>query len=447
MTTTRTRTTPTPAPAPTPTPASASARMPASAPVAGAAAGRSALSSRPSVLLAAVVLLAVNLRLVFASASPLLHDIERGAHLSGSTAGLLTTAPVLCLGLGAPLAMPLARRSGNHRVLLGCLLAIAAGAALRSLPGTAWLFAGTVLAGAAIAIANVLLPSVVRQHYPDRIGRMTGIVTMLISGGSAIAAGLAAPVEHLLGGWRPALAVWALPALLAAVFWLPRVRPGNPTSAATASPTAATAQTVGAPSTSGAPGLVRSLGAKAWQITAFMGMQSLLAYALMAWLPQLLRDHGIGTSAAGGYLALLSLASIPSALLVPAFAARRASQSGIGLGVVALSALGLAGLLVSPTGGTALWALLLGLGQGGELGLALTLINLRSDSPAKVAALSGMAQSLGYLLAATGPVGLGLLHSACGDWTGPLLALLALLVPLSAAGMAAGRPTGRGPNN
>ena len=114
---------------------------------------------------------------------------------------------------------------------------------------------------------------------------------------------------------------------------------------------------------------------------------------------------------------------------------------------MALSALGLAGLLVSPTGGTALWALLLGLGQGGEFGLALTLINLRSDSPAKVAALSGMAQSLGYLLAATGPVGLGLLHSACGDWTGPLLALLALLVPLAAVGMAAGRPTGRGPNN
>ncbi|MEU6770742.1 MFS transporter [Streptomyces sp. NPDC046759] len=384
-----------------------------------------------TVTVLALVLLAVNLRLVLAGVSPLLPEIRHARGLSTAGSGALTTVPVLCLGLLAPAAPALAARFGAPRVLLGCLTGLAAGAALRCLPGSGWLFAGTVLAGCCIAVANVLLPSVVRGAFPDRIGTLTGVSTMLVSGGAALAAGGAAALERTLGGdWRPALAVWAVPALAAAALW---VRPSRRTGRPATLPGPA-----GRPHGPSAGHRLRRSGL-AWQLTLFMGLQSLLAYALMAWLPQFYRDQGESAAAAGGVLAVLSLASIPSSLLVPMVAARVRGQAPVALAVVLCSAAGLTGLLLAPVTGALVWAVLLGLGQGGELGLALTLINLRSSHPAQTAALSGMAQSVGYCLAACGPLSLGVLHDATGGWTWPLTALLLLTLPLTVTGMGAGR--------
>jgi CP family cyanate transporter-like MFS transporter len=375
-----------------------------------------------------------------------LRELQQGTGLSTAATGLLTTVPVLCLGLLAPLAPLAQRRIGAPRVLLACLVLLGLGAFLRTLPGTVLLFGGTILVGAAIAVCNVLLPAVVRQHFPRRTGLMAGLTTMLVTGGAALAGGLTVPLFDWLGhSWRAALASWAVPALVAAGMWLPYAPGGGPDprepgKAAEDSATA-TRRGDGPPQSggSGASGTVWRR-ARAWQIALFMGIQSLLAYALMAWLPPFLRDHGESAAASGGLLALLSVSSIPTALVVPVLAARVRDRRPIAVTVVACSAAGLAGLLCAPVPGAAVWSCLLGLGQGGELGLALALITLCAGTSARTSMLSSMAQSTGYVLASAGPIVLGAIRSVSGGWTVPLVVLLASTVPMLLFSFLASRP-------
>ncbi|KAA9148128.1 MFS transporter [Amycolatopsis acidicola] len=383
--------------------------------------------SRSALLVAAVILLALNLRLVFGSVSPVLADIARSYHLSSVLSAALTTGPVLCLGLLAPLAPRLAARWGNRLVLLVCLVAIALGAGLRAVPAPPPLFAGALLAGAAIAVANVLLPGLVKREFPHRIGVMTGLATMLMSAGPGIASAATAPMQHLFGGsWQAALGAWAVPAVVAALLWVAVVwRCGT-------GKVEVTTGSAHLPLTA----VLRE--PTAWKITVFMGVQSLLAYSMIGWLPTIYRDHGFSAGAAGNLLAILSVASIPTALAVPVLAARARSQHWPALIVVGFSVLGLAGVLFAPTAAAPVWAILLGLGQGGQLGLALTLMSLRAKDHAHAAAISGMAQSVGYVLASAGPLLLGLTHTASGSWTLPVALLLALMAPLAFAGYQAG---------
>ena len=380
---------------------------------------------RPAVLFALVVVLAaVNLRPALAAVGPVLTEVRTDLGLSGGGAALLTAVPVLGLGLLAPVAPALARRWGIEPVIALVLALLGAGLLVRVVGGTALLFAGTALAAGAIAVANVLLPALVKRDFPASTGTMMGVYTMSLTGSAALAAGSTAPLAGAAGGWRTGLGAWVVPAAAALLVWLPLARHPTP-----ADP--------GAPAGVGAAALRRD--PLVWQVTLFFGLQSLSFYAVLSWLPTIYRDEGYSAVAAGAVLSGSALVQIPVTLLLPRLAARARAQWPHALAATLLTALGLAGVLLAPTAAPYLWAALLGIGQGGAFAVALLLVVLRARTPADTAGLSAHAQSVGYVLAAAGPLLVGAVHDRTGSWTPPLLLLLALLVPQAVAGLLAGR--------
>jgi CP family cyanate transporter-like MFS transporter len=370
----------------------------------------------------AIVIVAANLRPAVVGVSPLLPEIQASEQLSATAAGILTALPVLCFGLLAPAAPALARRLGIERALLAALVLLIVGFVVRSSGPLAALFAGTVLIGSAIAVGNVLLPSLIKRDFAHRTGLMTALYTMAIAGGGALAAGVTMPVARAAGlGWRAALAWWALFAVVAVVCWLPHVRRAR-------RPARVDGTRVG--------GLWRD--ALAWQVTVYMGLQSLGYFAVTAWLPALLVDRGYDPVVAGWLLALSTAAGIAGATIAPVLATRGRRQRGIALGITAVAAIGLLGVL-APIGVEPVAVILLGWAQSAALGLSLTLVAVRAPDAAHAAQLSGMAQSVGYVLAATGPFAVGALHDVTGGWTVPLLLLLTLLAVQGTAGVLAGR--------
>jgi MFS transporter, CP family, cyanate transporter len=375
-------------------------------------------------LVSGIVLLAANLRPALTSVAPLIGEIRTDTGISNGVAGLLTTLPLLAFGVLSPVVPWLARRFGMERLLLASLLVLAAGILLRS-AGVAALFLGTAVLGAAITVGNVLLPGLVKRNFPGRAGLMTSVYSTAMGISAALAAGASVPVASLTGmGWRGALAIWALPAFLAAVAWLPQLRRGDRPADASA------------PSF-GIGGLRRS--PLAWQVTLFMGLQSLAYYVTLAWLPEILIEEGMSAGRAGWMLALAQAVAIVTMFLAPVLAGRRPSQRGVVVASVGLSCAGTLGLLVSGSAGSILWVVLLGLGQGACFSLALTFFALRAPDSQHAAALSGMAQSVGYLLAAGGPFLFGVLRDATHAWTVPLALLFAITVCLLLAGLGAAR--------
>ncbi|WP_157996120.1 CynX/NimT family MFS transporter [Thermomonospora amylolytica] len=418
---------------------------------------------------AGLVLLAFNLRAAISGVAPLLDELQHRLGLSSTAMGVLTTLPVLCLGVFAAAAPALARRLGTEVTLTGALALIAGGIVLRTVPGPEALaalplFVGTVLAGAGIAVANVLMPYVVKNAFPARVGLFTGLTMMLMSTGAALASGLAVPLEET-GGWRVSLAVWAIPALLGVALWIPltirnRPAPGTGTPGGNVRRTARqpwrrrgrsgvrpdagrgeAAGPVVSPERDAAEGTGGSVlrNRLAWAVTLFLGMQSLVFYVLLSWLPAIMRDHGYPAATAGLMLSVVMLLGIPAGLVMPVLAARRADQRPLVAVVMTLMIGGVLGLLLAPEAGW-VWVLVLGVATGSAFPLAYTLITLRSATPMWAARLSGMAQTAGYLLAAAGPFLFGVLHGAAGSWNVPLLMLLVWLVPETFFAWRAARP-------
>ncbi len=372
---------------------------------------------------ASVVLIAFNLRPVFASLSAVLPEVLATTRLSPAAASWLTILPVLCLGAFAPLAPRLARRFGTERTLLAVVLLVALGTGLRGLAGVPALFAGSALAGVGIAVGNVLLPGLVKRRFASQAALMTGLYTMALCAGAAAAAGLTVPIEHALGGsWPGALAIWTLPALLAALIWTPQAVAGPDESL-------------------GAHHAVRGLWRDplAWQVTLFMGLQSSLAYSVFGWLAPILRARGMDGVTAGLVVSASIMVQAAACLLVPPLAMRSRNQSGLCAMLVAVAVVALLGLMFAPVSTAWAWSALLGVGQGGLFAAAMLIIVLRSPDPQVAAQLSGMAQGVGYVLAAFGPLLVGVLH----DWTGRFDAAAALFVALglgcAASGFGAGR--------
>src|SRR5919112_1252135 len=385
------------------------------------------LSSRIRRLLVvlAIVLLAANLRPALTSVAPLIGQIRTDTGISNGVAGLLTGLPLLAFAVLSPIAPWLARRLGMERMLLASLLVLAVGILLRSAGVVAALFLGTAILGAAIAVGNVLLPSLVKREFPERTGLMTSMYTTALAVSAAIAAGASFPIAYQVDGWRGSLALWALLALVAAVAWFPQIRNAHPANTSTGT-------------SRGITGLWSSV--LAWQVTLFMGLQSLGYYVVLTWLPQILQEEvGVSAAQAGWLLALAQGVGIASIFLAPVLADRRPSQHGVVVGSVTLTGTGALGLLVAADTATALWVVLLGLGQGACFSLALTFFALRAPDPEHAAALSGMAQSVGYLLAAVGPFLFGVLRDVTHAWTVPLALLSSLAVCLLITGLGAAR--------
>jgi MFS transporter, CP family, cyanate transporter len=378
---------------------------------------------RGVLLVAALLLLAANLRPALTSVAPLIGEIRDSTGVSNGVAGLLTTLPLLAFGLLSPGAPRLARAFGMELALLVSLLALAAGILLRSAGTVIMLFLGTALLGAAIAVGNVLLPGIVKREFPERIGFMTSVYSTALGISAALAAGVSVPVAQLVG-WRGSLALWALPAFVAAVAWVPQLQSSRSENAPVRTP-------------GGVGGQWRS--PLAWQVTLFMGLQSLAYYVTLTWLPEILIDEGLSVARAGWMLGLSQAVAISTMFLAPMLAGRRPSQQGAVVAAAALSGAGILGLLVAASTATALWVVLLGLGQGACFSLALAFFALRAPDPEHAAALSGMAQSIGYLLAAFGPALFGVLRDATHAWTIPLEILLAIVVCLLISGLGAAR--------
>ncbi len=420
-----------------------------------------------ALLLAGILALGFNLRAAITSLPPLFPELHHALQVSTGSLAVLAAIPVICFGVFSGTAAPLSRRFGEERVLGAAVLLLAAGLLLRGLAPHELLFPGTVLAGAAIALLNVLLPSLVKRRTPDRAGLLIGLYLLALSAGAILASLLAVPIFTAAGAGgdavRLSLGIWAGPALVAAVIWAPQLSrrtkpelaPAELAPAEAALPEAASAEAAlpeaaqpakplqplagGPASPAGRGVLAMRRHLLAWQVTAFMGLQSLSYYAALSWFPTLFRDQGVTAAHAGDLSALMNLGNGVTALLVPVLAHRAKDQRLIAMAAVLVTAGGLAGSAFGPLQLAAPFVFFLGLGQGATLGLAIFYTMARAPDPRTAASLSGFAQGIGYLIAATGPLLIGFLHAATGAWVVPIWTLEFIAVLQLASGWLAGR--------
>ena len=398
---------------------------------------------------AAVLFLTLTLRVPTTSVGPVLPAIGADTGFSSPALGMLTSVPLLCFLIVAPATPALARKLGTGRLLVVALAGAAAGTLVRSLPGDASIWAGTVLLGVAAAVVSVLAPAAVRTLGSERRGWLTALYTATLSLGPAMAAGLTVPLAGLLGGsWRGALAIWAVLPVLAIICWtLSRTEPAEPEPTAedpsAAEPTVATSSASG-PSASGRTadvGLWDVLrDPAAWGIAAFLGMSSLLFYTMTAWLPSILMEFGSSAAGAGATAALVNIVAIPSSFAAP-MAVRRSRARWVPPVLAPLPIAGGAVLLAIAPEATTVAAVLLGIGQGASVGIAYALVLLTARSTAHATAVSSMSQTVGVTLAALGPVGIAAIHDATGGWTAAILTIAALAMAQAGLGAVISRRT------
>ncbi|ECI0415838.1 MFS transporter [Salmonella enterica subsp. salamae] len=376
-----------------------------------------------ALLITGILMIATTLRVTFTGAAPLLETIRADYGLSTAQTGLLTTLPLLAFALVSPLVASIARRFGMERSLFAAMLLICAGIALRSQPSAALLFAGTAIIGCGIALGNVLLPGLIKRDFSPHVARLTGAYSLTMGAAAALGSALVVPLALHGFGWRGALLMLMLFPLLAFLIWLPQWRT---TRSANLSSSRALHER----------GIWRS--PLAWQVTLFLGLNSLIYYVIIGWLPTILISHGYSEAQAGSLHGLLQLATAAPGLAIPLILHRFNDQRWIAALVSLLCATGAAGLWFVP-GQAVIWTLLFGFGSGATMILGLTFIGLRASSAHQAAALSGMAQSVGYLLAACGPPVMGKLHDASGSWYLPLSGVTVLAIVMAIFGLYAGR--------
>ncbi|MEV8504258.1 MFS transporter [Actinoplanes sp. NPDC051475] len=376
---------------------------------------------------AALVLAAINLRPAITSLGPVLAEVRDSLGMSAAVAGLLTSVPALCFAAVGSAAPLLARRWGTGGAVAVGVAALACGLAVRPWAGGTPLFlALTALALAGIALANILLPVVVKQRFPDRVGAMTGLYSVALNFGASTAAAVTVPVTAGFGGdWRLGLGLWAVVAALALPLWilLARDRAGEtpPGGAAVVE-----------------PDLRLRHQPMAWALAVYFGLQSTAAYVIMGWLPQVFRDAGIPPTTAGLLFAVTALLGVPLSFALSAVAGRLPRQSGLAVGIGLFGLAGYAGLWAAPAAAPWVWAVLLGVANC-AFPLALTMIALRGRNAAVVVRLSAFAQSAGYLLSIPGPIVVGALYQHSGSWRVPLALMTFLMLPQMVAGYLAGR--------
>lgn len=443
-----------------------------------------------------LVLAALNLRPAITSLGALLEEVREGLHMSGSVAGLLTSVPPLCFAVFGVMAPRLARRFGAGTVVCAGMAAIAAGLAIRPYIGsTAGFLAASALALMGIAVSNILMPVIVKRWFPDRVGTMTGLYSMALALGTALAAAVTVPLTGALGGnWQSGLAVWAVLAAVAVLPWIVLVRdrtpaPGQreatrsgrgsgtasasgagsgaasgsasasgsgsadrsgpasasvsgPSSASVSGPVSASGSGSGSASVDArspeAPALRITRSRTAWGLACFFGLQATAAYITMGWMPQIFRDAGVPAGTAGVLLAVTMAMGVPLAFVIPRVAGRLRQQGPIVVVLGLCGLIGYTGLYLAPAAGAWAWALLLGVANC-AFPLALTMIGMRSRTGAGVVRLSAFAQSTGYLLSIPGPLLVGVLYQHSGGWGLPIALMAGLMIPQMVAGVLAGR--------
>lgn len=387
------------------------------------------LDSKPKIglLIICIILIGANLRAPLTSVGPLVTSIRDSLGISNTLTGTITTLPLLTFALLSPFASKLAQHFRMEFILFISLISLTIGIVIRSFGGVETLFIGTILIGASIAIGNVLLPSFIKQNFAQNIGMITGIYVVSMNLSGAIGSGISIPISSLSGlGWSGALGCWGILSLLTIFFWLPQLRNRDQTNTlikgeAKVKPT----------------NLWRSK--LAWNISLFMGFQSLIFYTLITWLPEILEQKGLNTNDAGWMLSLMQLSMLPIMFIVSILAGRSKKQQVLVFLSFFFLILGLFGILYGNKALIPLSIIMIGIGVGFAFSLAMMFFSLRTKTTNEAAELSGMAQSLGYLLAAIGPVLFGWLHDITRDWTTPLLILVLTSVIILITGIIAGK--------
>ncbi|OES46361.1 CynX/NimT family MFS transporter [Domibacillus iocasae] len=376
-------------------------------------------------LLFSIILLALNMRSPITSVGPLTTIIRDDLNLSSTAAGALTTIPLLAFAVLSPFASKLARKFGMEVVLFGGLLVLTAGLLLRPAGSVVGLFSGTVLIGLAIALCNVLIPALVKLNFAHQIGLMTGFYATSMNLSGALASGFSIPIAASSDlGWRAALGFSVILACAAILVWLTQWRYIR-------HPLKAGQSTYKKTSLKGS--------ALAWKVTAFMGIQSLLFYSFVAWLPDILQEQGLSAGSAGWMLSIVQFTQLPFTFIVPILAGRMKNQQPLVIVAALFMMMGLSGILFEWTEWVLIWVMLIGAAGGCAFSLAMMFFSLRTRNSFEAADLSGMAQSAGYLFAALGPALFGALHDMMNGWTVPLLLLIAAVIGLFIAGMGAGK--------
>ncbi|GAA2878015.1 MFS transporter [Streptomyces mexicanus] len=381
-----------------------------------------------SLLLVALALLALNLRAPLTSVAPLLTPLRDDLHLSDTAVGVLTSLPVLCLGLFAFVAPRLGRRCSLRTLLAVSLVVLTVGGLLRTGASAVALFTGTVLVAAPIGVANVLIPGLIKRRFPQSVPRVSAFYSGALTFGAAGGPAVAVPLADATGSsWRIPLLLLVVPLSVATVVVVLLAFDRQPPRAPAPAPNAGVRP----------PRLRRSL--LAWQVTVFFGAQALVSYTVFGWLPTIWQDRGLSAASAGLALSLCNAVGVLGAWLLAVSGRRLPDQRAAGVAVACLTGAGLTGVVLGPK--TLAWpsVAVLGLGLGAGFALALGLFALRSPDAPTTAALSAMGQGIGYLIGVLGPLGAGALHDTTGTWDWPLAALLLACAVQITAAFAAGR--------
>ncbi|QKY70717.1 MFS transporter [Lentibacillus sp. CBA3610] len=378
-------------------------------------------------LVIGIVVIAFNLRAAITSVGPLANVIGDDMGLASWSVGILTSLPLVAFGVMSPIAPKLGSRYSNEVVLIAGMMVLLAGILARSIPMVPFLFGGTVLIGLGIAVSNVLLPGVIKERFPNRVPLMTSVYSIAMGFVAALASGVSLPLANTAGlGWEVSLAIWALPAAAGIVIWIYFVKQRRSANEVSVHYVAASD--------------VRMWKSRlAWEVAVFLGLQALLYYVIIAWLPVILQDYGASGGTAGWMLSYAQFIGLPASLL-PVVAGKLKSQSGLTVGICLLAFAGTAGLLFGQSNFIMVTSVtLLGIAMGGLFPLSLAFLGMRTSDAQQAAELSGMAQALGYFLAALGPIFIGFLNDITMGWEIPLIMMLFVSLAMAIVGFGAGR--------
>lgn len=377
-------------------------------------------------LLIGVVLVAANLRVPLTSIGAVISFIRDDLNISNALAGTITTLPLLAFAFLSPFAPKIANRIGMEWTIAFSLVILIVGFFIRSLTGVTFLFLGTLFIGLAIAIGNVLIPAIIKINFPLKIGIMTGVYAICMNIFGALGSGVSAPLASIETlNWKGSLAIWGILALITLIVWLPQLKTKREHVEAD----------VGRKQENS---LWRSR--LAWQITLFMGCQSLLYYTLITWLPDILQTYGYSSNTAGWIVSLMQFALIPATFIIPIIAERLNNQVGLSIAAASFFIIGFIGLLFgNSTYFLPIWAIMFGIASGSAFSLSMMFFTLRTKNGQEAADLSGMAQSVGYLLAAVGPVLVGALQDLTSTWTIPIIILIVVSFTVLINGISAGK--------
>lgn len=374
----------------------------------------------------AIAALAFNLRPVAVSVGPVLEEVAHDAHLAPSVAGFLTSLPTLCFAIVGAVAPTIARRFGAHTTIAVALGALIVGQLARPLVDGPVLFLSlSMLALAGAALANVLIPPLIRMHYPHRVGLATSVYSLSMAVGVTIASAATVPIAHAAGGWQGALTGWGIVAFASLLAWLPMLRerrthvrrkPRRSDSLASVART--------------------KLG---WAIAIMFGLQSGSSYTMFGWLPTIFRSHGMSEVDAGFMLGIATGVGIPLAFVIPAYVSRTPNPTRVFLGMMACLLAGWLGLLFAPLAAPWLWSLLLALGTA-TFPMILALFATRAKTASATTALSGFGQAVGYLIATACPFLFAAIHGWTDGWVAPLVFMIILVVPFTLSGLYSCQP-------